>query len=350
MPRRLVSAESEVALRLDARHDGGVDDFDALVALLRAWLRGQRLPRLTASALAVAEAHRVAGLVYHIRPPMDQPTAARARQIWAEQAGHALRLTCTLTEQWPTSAPPPLVFKGFDIAENLLRDPGARRVSDIDLLLPDPAWARVRSALSPSATRVQSPRGERYPHEPAYEAGFVWGNTLLELHRHPQPPHRGGPSGFLVYARALPGTLVGLEVLYPTAQDRVLLWLVNQCKGSLATDLADLVDLALSLRALASEAGGTFDALEASVATFKLNAAWHICLRRLAALDLVDVPPTAAATPLERAIEALSPALGPTPKTPSSARFQAIKLALTPAHLRAGVLARGLRARSPARR
>lgn len=327
-----------------------MDDFDALVALLRAWLHGQRLPRLTASALAVAEAHRIAGLVYHIRPPMDQLTAARARQIWSAQAGHALRLARTLAQRWPSSAAPPLVFKGFDIAENLLRDPGARRVSDLDLLLPDPAWARVHSEWSRSAGRVCAPRGERYPDEPAYEAGFAWDAALIELHRHPQPPHRGGPSGFAVYAGARPGSLSGLDVLYPHPRDRVLLWLVNQCKGSLATDLADGVDLALSLRACTSEAGAGLDALESAVRALELEPAWHVCQRRFAALGLIDAPRSATATLRVRALEALSPALGPVPQTPSPARFQAIKLALTPPRLRAGVLARGLRARSPAQR
>ena len=349
-PRRAVSAECEVALSLNARHDGGVDDFDTLVALLRAWLRGQPLPRLPASALTVAEAHRVAGLVYHIRPPMDQPTEARARQIWTTQAGHALRLTRTFAAQWPKTAPPPLVFKGFDIAENVLRDPGARRVSDLDLLLPDPAWAHVHAVWSRSATRVQAPRAERYPGEPAYEAGFAWDDALLELHRHPQPQHRGGPSGFFVYARARPGVLSGLDVLYPSAPDRVVLWLVNQCKGSLSTDLADLVDLALALRALEAETDGSLDALSASVTRFDLEAAWHVCLRRLASTDLVDAPRCPTPTRLERALNALSPELGPVPRTPSPARFQAIKLALTPARLRAGVVARGLRAKSPGRR
>jgi hypothetical protein len=42
--------------------------------------------------------------------------------------------------------------------------------------------------------------------------------------------------------------------------------------------------------------------------------------------------------------------LGPVPRTPSPALFQAIKLALTPARLRAGVVTRGLRAKSPGRR
>ena len=338
---------SEVALRPDARHDAGVDDFDALVAVLRAWLRGQQPPRLPASALTVAEAHRVAGLVYHIRPIMDQTTATRARQIWTEQAGHALRLERTFGERWPRDAPPPLVFKGFDVVEGLLRDPGARRVSDLDLLLPDPAWGRVHARLSESAERVQRPRGERFEGEPDYEAGFVWGGSLIELHRHPQPLHRGGPSGFQVYSQGRLGAFGGHAVLYPSAVDRVRLWLVNQCKGSLHADLADMVDLALALRALPAD---ETTALEASVAAMQLETAWRVSVRRLAALGLVETPACPAPSSLERAVDALVPALGPKRRTPAPARFQAIKLAITPAPLRWGVVARGLTATSPARR
>jgi hypothetical protein len=273
---------------------------------------------------------------------MDAATARAAAATWLAQSARTLHLARAFGMHWPPDAPAPLVLKGFDVVENLLRDPGARRVSDLDLLVPDPDWAELVARWRPLATEVRIPRGERHAAESPYELGFVFDGALLELHRHPQPHHRGGPSGHRVSLDAVPGRLEGVPVLYPSPEGRLLLWLVNQVKGSFHTDLTDVVDLVLALRALSGpDAMARFGGLAGACG---LAAAWPLAAARarwlLPELRFDGLAANANAQPWVRCM----PAIAPTPKPSSVLRFQAMKFALTaPAH-RFGLVARGLTA------
>jgi len=325
-----------------------VQAFESLVEMLRAWLRAEPMPPLAEAAWPLAQAHRLGGLVHALQPPMEAATARAAATAWLKQSARTLHLARAFAAHWPPDAPAPLVLKGFDVLENLLRDPGARRVSDLDLLLPDPAWAELVARWRPLADEVRTPRGERHAAESPYELGFVFDGALLELHRHPQPHHRGGPSGHSLALDAVPGRLEGLPVLYPSPEGRLLLWLVNQVKGSFHTDLTDVVDLVLALRALSGP--GAMARVGELARACGLETAWPLALARarwlLPELPLEGLAATAPFSPLA----SWMPALAPTPAHPSALRFQAMKFALTsPAH-RLGLVARGLTATFRARR
>ncbi len=322
--------------------------FESLVAMLRAWLRAEPLPPLVEAAWPLAQAHRLGGLVHFVQPPMDATTARAAATAWLSQSARTLHLSRTFAARWPPETPAPLVLKGFDIGENLLRDPGARRVSDLDLLLPDPAWAELVARWRPLADEVRTPRGERHADESPYELGFVFDGALLEVHRHPQPRHRGGPSGHSLYLGAVPGRLEGVPVLYPSPEARVLVWLVNQVKGSFHTDLTDVVDLVLALRGLSDPGAG--ERVGELARACGLAAAWSLALTRarwlLPELFIERLAPTATAWVAGQWM----PTLAPTPTRPSALRFQALKVALTPQAHRLGLVTRGLTATFRARR
>lgn len=292
---------------------------------LRAFVNGERtLPPLDTEGWAMAQAHRLAGTLYHMQVPLGHVERHAAKRTWVSQAAAHVRRVAVLAERWPADAPPPLVFKGGDLVENLYRDPGARRMSDLDLLLPEAAHAGALAALRPWADRCVEPRTECFLGEAPYEVALHFGEVVLELHQAPQPRHRGGPRAEDLYARSVPGRLAGLDVRYPSARDRLLLWLTNQAKGSFQGDLADLLDLCLILRALPTPC--PWMALAEDTRAAGLGRPLQLAVRRLERSGLWPEPLPVLADWDDRLADALLPDLDTPAVDLPTWRFQALKL------------------------
>ena len=263
---------------------------DALLRLLCAWLRGDPLPPETsAGAVTAALGHRLAGTLYHIGAPLREPDRNQFERIWAAQLAAHLSRAETVRRVWPSHLPPPMIFKGADLAEHLFDDPGARQALDVDLLLPAPAFHAAHRALAAHADEVRRPRAERHPWESPHALGYVFDGSLIELHRDPVPPHRLRLDGVDLYARSRPGRLGEMAVRVPTPRDRVLLWLANLAKGAFFGDVADLLDGAILLRAL-----GPDPTLGPALSRAGLGTAWAVARHRLAAVGFGPPPRTRA--------------------------------------------------------
>lgn len=328
-----------------------------LIPVLRAYLaKHPTLPALDDEGYEAAVAHRLAGTVYHIRPPMSEKAREAARAGWLSQSAAHLRRVSTLAQRWPSGAPAPLIFKGGDLTENIFRDPGARRSSDLDLLVPPEDWETIAATWARSADEVTTARVESLPGDHPYDRGFRFGGVLLELHRAPQPEHRGGPSGSALWSRGREAQLEGLAVRYPEAVDRFVLWVLGQAKNSFCTDLADQLDGACILRSFGDEA--PFPELIQRCRDADLEAPLALALLRLKASGLWEQPLPALGGPTVQAIAALLPRPDEAPTTTPRWRFQLMKLWSTPSDRRAGLIRRlletalraSLRASSPARR
>jgi hypothetical protein len=275
---------------------------------------------------------------------MRAPAGHEERQIayrtWANQAAaHLTRVAC-LRRHWPAAAPPPLLIKGADLAEHIYRDPGARRMSDLDVLVPPEAFEPVVRALERAADATGTPRTERFPGDPPYERAFRFGAVTLEVHRALQPLHRGGPDPVALYARSTGESLDGWPIRAPSPLDRVLIWLTNQAKGSFQSDLADALDLALLLRALPSPR--PFTALAGAASSAGLERALALAVRRLSETGIFPAPLPALPDWDDRLAAQLLPEVDRPALDLPTWRFQALKLWLAPPERRFGLLGRGL--------
>jgi hypothetical protein len=123
--------------------------------------------------------HRLAGTLYHIKAPLGESDTLVCRSAWADQLGaHLLRVEA-LSRIWPREAPPPLIFKGADLAENLYNDPGARQARDLDLLVPPSAFDGLVRHLARSADQLERPRHERFAHDREHAVGLRFGPLLI---------------------------------------------------------------------------------------------------------------------------------------------------------------------------
>jgi hypothetical protein len=307
---------------------------------LRAFTAGAPdLPPLDAAGWAQAQAHRLAATVYHMRAAGGHEERQIAYRTWANQAAaHLMRCAC-LARNWPTDGPAPLLIKGADLAEHVYRDPGARRMSDLDVLVPAEAFESVTRALRRRADAVHAPRGEGFPGDPPYELGFVFGDVTLEVHRALQPFHRGGPDPAALYRRSTPGMLEGLPIRVPGPMDRVLVWLTNQCKGSFQSDLADALDLALILRALPHPR--PYRALATSARREGLERALALAVRRLGAAGIFPEALPALPDWDDRLVARLLPDIDTPALDQPAWQFQAIKLWLAPVGCRGAIVRRG---------
>ncbi len=317
-------------------------DPQPLVNTLRAWLEGATpSAKLPGGVTALAGRHRLNGTLYHIGADLSESDAAKAAESWSQNlAGHLARGEA-LASIWPESAPPPLVFKGADLAENLFEYPCARASNDLDLLLPEPAHAAAWAALSPGIPRRAPPRGERFAGEPPYAVGLEVGPVLIELHRDPLPPHLAGLDGESVYGRSESGRLGELDVRYPRALDRLLLWLANQAKGAFFCDLAAWLDLALILRAQTQlDLARHHPSLRSAAQAVGLANAYDLALFRLADAGLWPGTVPRSGRPGVKAANALLPPVLASVDRPPTARLQGVKIWLCRPRARLGLLAR----------
>lgn len=311
-----------------------------LVDALRATLGGEPPPALPPGIAALAARHRVAGMLYHMGAPLSEPDAAAAEAAWSHNlAGHLAR-AAALARVWPKDAPPPLVIKGADLAENLYDDPGARAQNDLDLLLPEPQFTATAAAL-PATDRRPPPRAERFARELPLSIGLAVDDVLIELHRGVAPAHRIHLSSAALWSRGQPGRLGEVAVRWPTPLDRLLIWLANAASDAFHHDLGALYDLALILRDL----GGLGErpewlAWRRHAVTVGLRNPFDLALHRLATSGLWPARlPTRARTAV-RLAERLLPSVFEGRVEPTQPRFQALKLWLCDGARRPGVLAR----------
>lgn len=308
-----------------------------LVAALRCRLTGDRPPTLSQGVADLARRHRVFGTLYHIGIHLGEKDAADAEQAWARNvAGHLARLAA-LGRIWPDGAPPPLVIKGADLAENLYDDPGARAANDLDLLLPEPGYSATLGRIS-TVGRRPPPRYERFADETPCATGLEVDGLLIELHREVMPIHRTRLFGAALWDRGTPAEMGGVAVRVPAPFDRLLIWLANAGKDAFFVDLAALLDLGLILKALDEPDWAGWRARAARVG---LGRPFDMALHRLGQSGLWPgtVPRASAST---RAMARLLPPVLAGRVEPHQPRFQALKLWLCdPAH-RPGVVARGL--------
>lgn len=299
-----------------------------IIEHLQDHLAGRAPRRLPYGAAVIARRHRVAGTLYHIRPPMSDFDARICRQAWAEATGaHLLRLEA-LCRIWPADAPAPMVFKGADLAEHVYADPGARAARDLDVLVPPGTFDALTAALIPRADAVRWPSYERFKSDRPYAVGLVLDGVLIEVHAHPTPPHRRGPHGAALWARSEPWIFEGVALRRPTPLDRFALWLANMAKDAFYGDLGDLLDGAMLRRA-------SDDATLSAVAdAHGLTHAWRLARRRLDAFAGVDAD--------RRGLDRLLPPVGAEPIQPPQLQFQALKWALMPPAGRLPALRRGL--------
>ena len=310
-----------------------------LQTCLRAFVVGERtLPPLDAEGWAMAQAHRLAGTVYHMQVPLGHDERQAAKQTWLSQAAAHVRRAAVLAERWPATSRAPLVFKGADLVENLYGDPGARRMSDLDLLLPPLDHAEALAALSPRADRMAYPRSECFAAEPPYEVALHFGDVVLELHQAPQPLHRGGPAAADLYARSVPGHLAGCSVRYPAPEDRLLLWLTNQAKGSFQGDLADLLDLCMLLRAMPTPC--PWMALAEHARAAGLGRPLQLAVRRLARSGLWPEPLPALTLWNDRLADTLLASQDQPAVDLPAWRFQALKVWLADDPARPAIVSR----------
>lgn len=253
-----------------------------LMNALRAWLAGRAVPPLSKAAVDLAFDNRLAGLLYHIQAPLSEFDRARTEARWTANLAAHLHRVQRLNSIW-TDLPPPLIYKGADLAEHIYDDPGARRAGDLDLIVPSTAYAKAIERLRPQAVDVRRSPHEALPGEPMAGIGFDFGAVLIEVHLDPQPRHRRRFDGDALYRRGSEGALGALQVRFPSAIDRVLICVTNQAKTGFCSDLADLLDLTLCLKALGS---GRASVLRKAARTAELSGALELCLLRCARAGL----------------------------------------------------------------
>lgn len=310
-----------------------------LVAALRCRLTGERPPTLPDGVAALAARHRVCGTLYHIGPRLGEKDAAAAERAWnLHVAGHLARIAA-FSRIWPRSAPPPLVIKGADLAEHLYDDPGARAANDLDLLLPGPSYDEAAAGL-PRAGRRPPPRYERFAGEAPIALGVEVDGVLIELHRRLLPPHRARLPDAALYGRGVPGRLGDRAVRWPTARDRLSIWLANAAKDALFVDLAGLLDLGLILKALGGLTRPDWVGWRRAAAAAGLGRPFDLALLRLQQSGLWPgaLP---AAGPVTRVMARLLPPVLGGRVEPDPVRFQALKLWLCDPARRPGVALRG---------
>ena len=267
-------------------------DAARLALILRAW-RTARPDKIAtyidaspdaARLCALARQHRLGGLLHRILPDPAPTVAAALRADWHRNLAGHLQRAAVFDRVWPHSAPPPLVFKGADVAESLFADPGARASSDLDLLLPDPHFDEVAKHLGARADVILRPVFVRRCGDIPHELGFSFDSIVIELHREPQPAHRGRLRGRSIWQRGTPARLGAHLTRRPSPIDRVLLWLVGAVNQAFALDLADWLDLALLLDHLPRS--NRWSRLRAATTASGLRRPWILACHRLAATGL----------------------------------------------------------------
>ncbi len=313
----------------------------SLIAELRSWLEdvprsGEILPEGT---LQSAAHHRADGFLYHIGTALCESDSSAAQKAWSRNlAGHLAR-TSFFEALWPKNAPPPLVIKGADLAENLFDDPGARRCVDLDILLPEPEFSVVMNAITDHVEVSERARHERFESDADYAVGFRRDGVLIEIHRALQPMHRSILDPSALYARGQRGVLGSQDVLYPAIQDRLKIWLVNHSKTGFRTDLADLIDLSLILDSM--EANAVLDqAIDDMSSMPSLHRAFDLALHQFDASGLMPTRFRRLKNNRHRIMRALASV--PAHQNSNFSREQCTKLWLATPAQRAGTLARAI--------
>lgn len=292
-----------------------------LIALLNAWLNGDRLPALPRGITEIAGPHQLNGLLYHIAPQMSEFDNAICAQTWQRNAAlHLKRLDC-LARVWPKLAPEPLIFKGGDYCETIYGDPGARSCSDLDFLVPCDFDAIARE-LARSATEIRTPEQLRLPFTPDDSRGFIIDGCLLELHRQVVPMPTKRLHAKMLWEDGCPQTLpTGQNVRFPSAQGRLAIWLAQASKDAFLVTLMQLIDFIHIFASL--------PAIELhQIAELHLEAAYNVALARLQQAGFHLHAPHFK-TPLPKLQAALVCALLPAIDEPKKACPPAVRTAFT---------------------
>lgn len=242
-----------------------------------------------------AEAHEVAWWVARALPRAGVPDDVRATLVAGVHlaALHALagaRQLAELSRVLCEAGVRVAAYKGPALSSDVHGDLGARRFSDLDLLVSESDRDRARRAVTAAGYAPPdglSEREVRFYSRWEGVAHFARADDLpVELHWRCQAPRYGGPQDpVAIVARAQPCTLGGGTVLVPSAEDLGVLLALHGVKHAWGY-LLWMADFAAAV----SRAGFDWSLFVSRAASWGVRRAMHYAV--LLAHDLValDVP------------------------------------------------------------
>jgi hypothetical protein len=274
--------------------------LDALLALLRASLGLGPLPQAIdeAPVLAAAAAHRVEGLLGR---PAGRPALAALSEAAQEKlrAAHRrvlldnmLRLSvlrraaAACASEGLTLAP----LKGAWLILRLYRDPGARAMVDLDVLVPARRFHRACRAMRAAGFVVPDPVPlDRFPIRFFYDHHFVHPEmpaSWVEVHRYLCYRAFAAPDYVKLLARAEPFEEGGAPLRALRPEDTLLHLAIHQAKHGFRIVLRDTVDVAALARS-----GVDWDDLVAHARAAGASASLWAALESAAGALSAPVPP-----------------------------------------------------------
>ena len=207
-------------------------------------------PKTTASHDVTYEApiHGLRGLLYTLAPESPQATPYQDDRL--RNIAHHLQIEQIMSQHWPSDIAAPVVMKGFDYTLNLYPEIGLRRANDIDLLISPQYFDEVCDTLARFMDIRNAPNENRFDHEAPSAVTFEFEDVTIDLHHTPIMNHQTRLNTDSIIAASQLGKIGQCDVLYPSPDDRLLLWLHNFSKNFQPINMHQLIDLALILKSL----------------------------------------------------------------------------------------------------
>ncbi|MEE2787826.1 MAG: nucleotidyltransferase family protein [Myxococcota bacterium] len=306
-----------------------------LTTTLKNWFIGvPTRPAVSPDLVDWARPRRLLGLLYHIQSDLNESNYIECQSAWLRnQASHLLRLKI-LAEIWPSDWALPVAIKGTDYIENLYGDPGARWCADMDLLIP-------ATQLSSLGERLGQLYPDRVHERPLGRAKNATGQVqlkidemLFEFHSQPGPDHFVGQWANDIIARSQPGQDESSHLRFPSAVDRLCIWLVNQSKTRFVDGLCALIDFAMIVRAISREGKLALEKAEQTIHQRRLENAFHLAIYRLRLMGISSYPHPIDTGPLHAFMNRFTVGESAPVVIPGRLRQEALKFWLCPAHNR----------------